>query len=357
MCYTSTTDMIREPWGRLKSLLSSTYIWSLFFVGILGLIGGIVKGDAKTLPEYIFSKNGETIAFSFGGPLEGGGEVTPISEAGAIQNTVDPSDIYELSGRDTPIGDDGSLPGLSSPLSNVLAERNGVKTYKIQEGDTLSEIAAQFGVSMETLRWANPGLRSLIRIGEEIVILPVTGILYEVREGDSIESVASRYRVPMSIIAKYNPDHQKLFDVPGEKIVLPHAKPLAYKGSQKLPDMRYYFALPARGWNWGALHYDNAVDIADKCGSPIYASAEGLVVEESAEGYWNDGYGNYITIEHPNGTRTKYSHIETSLVKVGDYVAQGDQIATIGNTGKTHGPTGCHLHFEIDGAKNPFAIR
>ncbi|MBI2604018.1 MAG: M23 family metallopeptidase, partial [Candidatus Harrisonbacteria bacterium] len=42
-------------------------------------------------------------------------------------------------------------------------------------------------------------------------------------------------------------------------------------------------------------------------------------------------------------------------VSVGDYVAQGDIIGYIGNSGNTHGPTGCHLHFEVMGARNPFA--
>ena len=62
-------------------------------------------------------------------------------------------------------------------------------------------------------------------------------------------------------------------------------------------------------------------------------------------------------IEHPNGTKTRYAHTDENFVRVGDYIAQGKEIATIGSTGNTHGPTGCHLHFEIYGAKNPFVIR
>jgi len=117
------------------------------------------------------------------------------------------------------------------------------------------------------------------------------------------------------------------------------------------------YILPARGWNWGILHDFNAVDIADACGKPIYASYEGLVIEESDDNFWNNGYGNYILIEHPNNTKTRYAHTLKNLVKVGDYVLQGQQIALIGNSGNTHGLSGCHLHFEVYGAKNPFAIR
>ena len=113
-------------------------------------------------------------------------------------------------------------------------------------------------------------------------------------------------------------------------------------------------SIPTTGWNWAKLHNYNAVDIANACGTPIYSSAEGLVVE-SSNGDWNEGYGRYIVIEHPNNTKTKYAHNQKNLVSVGDYVAKGDQIAVIGNTGLTHGPTGCHLHFEVNGARNPFA--
>jgi lysostaphin len=121
-----------------------------------------------------------------------------------------------------------------------------------------------------------------------------------------------------------------------------------------LPSLPGFFAIPTTGWNWGKLHNNNAIDIANACGTPIYAAAEGLVVEEFSNG-WNDGYGKYIVIEHPNNTRTKYAHNQRNLVSVGDYVLKGDQIGVIGNTGLTHGPTGCHLHFEVKGARNPFS--
>ena len=193
--------------------------------------------------------------------------------------------------------------------------------------------------------------------GTLLAIPPVDGVLYEVRSGDSLESVAAKFRVRTKAIAEYNAGFQKLLDAPGANLVIPHGKPLSSISEKNLPDMKHYFALPARGWNWGMLHFENAVDIADKCGSPIYASAEGLVTESSADGSWNDGYGNLVIIEHPNGTETRYAHIQESFVTIGDYVSQGTKIAAIGSTGNTHGPTGCHLHFEIVGAKNPFALR
>jgi murein DD-endopeptidase MepM/ murein hydrolase activator NlpD len=124
--------------------------------------------------------------------------------------------------------------------------------------------------------------------------------------------------------------------------------------------MKSFFSLPVIGWNWGQLHNYNAVDIANQCGTPVQAAAEGLVVSDaelgSGSGGWNDGYGSFVLIEHPNGTKTRYAHLDKTLVKAGDYVARGEEIGMMGNTGSTHGPTGCHIHFEVYGAKNPFAV-
>jgi len=78
-------------------------------------------------------------------------------------------------------------------------------------------------------------------------------------------------------------------------------------------------------------------------------------VIESVVSGWNGGYGIYVLLEHPNSTRTRYAHLQKVSVSVGDYVSQGDIIGYIGNTGNTHGVTGCHVHFEVIGAKNPFA--
>lgn len=118
-----------------------------------------------------------------------------------------------------------------------------------------------------------------------------------------------------------------------------------------------YFNPPTIGWNWGKLHAYNAVDIANRCGTPIYASAEGFITSEDSNGDWNNGYGNFIIIEHTNNTQTLYAHLERSAISVGQHIKAKELIGYMGNTGNTDGPTGCHLHFEIHGAKNPLAIK
>ena len=79
--------------------------------------------------------------------------------------------------------------------------------------------------------------------------------------------------------------------------------------------------------------------------------ADGSVAIADASG-WNGGFGKYIKLIHTNGTETLYAHATKVLVSVGEAVARGQLIANMGTTGRS---TGCHLHFEVHGARNPLA--
>ncbi|MGB3615587.1 MAG: peptidoglycan DD-metalloendopeptidase family protein, partial [Elainellaceae cyanobacterium] len=106
------------------------------------------------------------------------------------------------------------------------------------------------------------------------------------------------------------------------------------------------------GWRWGRMH--QGIDVAAPVGTPIVAAAPG-VIEFSG---WNSGgYGNMVDIRHPDGNKTRYAHNSRNLVRVGQKVNQGEQIAEMGSTGYSTGP---HVHFEIhvpsQGAVNPVAM-
>ncbi len=253
--------------------------------------------------------------------------------------------------------DGAYLLNKSNPLSDALPNRDGLLTYKIQKGDNLAKIAANFGISLNTILWANTKINSnSLKIGQEIVILPVSGVLYDIQPDDTLNTIAEKYSVDVNKIISYNIGLSPSKLETRETIIIPYAKPLktTYYTGAALPEYPGYFAVPTTGWNWGKLHNYNAVDIANACGTSVYASAEGLVSEVYSSG-WNSGYGIYTVIEHPNNTKTLYSHMQKVTVSIGDYVSQGDVIGYIGNTGKTDGVTGCHLHLEVIGAKNPFA--
>jgi murein DD-endopeptidase MepM/ murein hydrolase activator NlpD len=105
------------------------------------------------------------------------------------------------------------------------------------------------------------------------------------------------------------------------------------------------------GWRWGRMH--RGIDIAAPIGTPVVASAAGVVVTAG----WNSGgYGNLVEIRHPDGSLTLYAHNNRILVREGQQVAQGQQIAEMGSTGYSTGP---HSHFEVHlpgrGAVNPLA--
>ncbi len=106
------------------------------------------------------------------------------------------------------------------------------------------------------------------------------------------------------------------------------------------------------GWRWGRMH--KGIDVAAPVGTPIVAAAPG-VIEFSG---WNSGgYGNMVDIRHPDGNKTRYAHNSRNLVRVGQKVRQGEQIAEMGSTGYSTGP---HVHFELhlpdQGAINPVAM-
>lgn len=104
-----------------------------------------------------------------------------------------------------------------------------------------------------------------------------------------------------------------------------------------------YVITSSYGWRWGRSH--DGIDLAIATGTPVYASATGTVVMAQ----WYYGYGKCIDIEHENGTVTRYAHLSSIDVSVGEQVFQGMIIGESGNTGNSTGP---HLHFEIivDGA-------
>lgn len=252
------------------------------------------------------------------------------------------------------IGPSGTLAEVDSHITTQIS------TYVVRSGDTLSEIASIFGVSVNTIMWANDITRaSSLKDGQILVILPISGVKHTVAKGDTVSTIAKRYKADIDEILAYNDMTISTMLTPGQVLVIPDGEfvsPNSLPGtSSKLagsgPVYLGYYSRPIKGGSrTQGIHGYNAVDLADKEGTPIYASAPGKVIV-SVTGGWNGGYGNYIVISHPNGTQTLYAHNSKNLISVGEQVVAGQIIALMGSTGKSTGP---HVHFEIRGAKNPF---
>lgn len=250
-------------------------------------------------------------------------------------------------------------------------ERKNIIIYTVKEGDTPAKIAAEFGISLNTLLWANNlKQNSIIKPNQELIILPITGVYHKVQKGETLASIAKKYSASLEEIKEFNEISDEKLLIEGQELIIPNGKlsssssvassktssglkPMTEDTSswQKLDN---FFKYPtAGGYNKGILHYYNAVDIINYCGSPIYASADGVVSEVKSSGY-NYGYGSYIKIQHFNGTMTVYAHLSSVLVREGQRVSQGALIGKMGDTGNSNG---CHLHFEIRGAQNPFVLK
>jgi len=248
-------------------------------------------------------------------------------------------------------------------IADIFKNKPGpdqISLYVVRKGDNLSEIAEMFNVSINTIRWAND-LRAdePIRVGQILVILPITGIQYNVKKGETIKDIAKKFGADVDEILQFNNLAINKALTEGEIIIIPNAEytePEQGKTSTQKPKITvpsyigYYLRPIENGRKTQGLHGYNAIDLADSCGLPVIASASGDVIIAKAYG-WNAGYGNYIVVSHPNGTQTLYAHLSETEVSPGWHVVKGQIIGLIGTTGRS---TGCHVHFEIRGARNPF---
>ncbi len=234
--------------------------------------------------------------------------------------------------------------------------RLGIITYTVQLGDTVQGIAAQFDLEPTTIMWANPAVEDapdLLRIGQELIILPVDGVYHTVKEGDTLESIAKKYKVEVEAITSCPYNNLQPPDFPieaGMKLIVP--------GGEKpwVPKVVTSYTGPipegARGtglFQWPTLGYmtqgywygHRAIDIGVPVGTAVHAADGGFV---SFAGWTDVGYGYLIVIDHANGFATYYAHLSNFYVIAGQKVERGQVIGSTGNTGWSSGP---HLHFEI----------
>jgi len=254
-----------------------------------------------------------------------------------------------------------SLAAFSGGVSSDGHDETGIGEYIVQQGDSLGSIAQQFNISLNTLLWANSlTSKSVISPGKNLVILPVTGILHIVRKGDTISEVAELYKGKAQEIVSFNNIDQGGEIFTGDILIIPNGTKPAVQSTapvyvtQAVPNSYFICPVPTPYRITQGLHWYNAIDFSTgKCGSPIYAAAGGEVQRTGTD----TRAGRYVRIIHPNGVVTFYGHMSKIAVSAGATVGQGQIIGYIGYSGHTipSGPGGCHLHFDVRGAKNPFA--
>jgi LysM repeat protein len=269
--------------------------------------------------------------------------------------------------RELPIVDNSALITEAPADGDIAAELfvdATISIYEVREGDTLAEIAEMYGVTANTIKWAND-LKGPITKGQVLVILPITGVKHPVKAGDTVASIAKKYGADADEIERFNGlEGVELFA--GQIVIVPDgeiaAPPAAKKpvrtgvstGSSLASTASaagISFVRPVNGVKTQGVHGHNGIDIGAPVGNSVFAAAGGTVIVAKADGAWNGGYGSYIVVSHGGGVQTLYAHLSSVGVSVGETVTAGETIGAVGMTGKTTGP---HLHFEVRGATNPF---
>ncbi|MBL8159166.1 LysM peptidoglycan-binding domain-containing protein [Candidatus Saccharibacteria bacterium] len=108
----------------------------------------------------------------------------------------------------------------SKPQMVATTERNGVKTYKVKQGDNVQKVASAHRVSVDTLRWANNLTGDSLELGKELTIPTVDGVVYTVKNGDTVENLANKYKASRDRIVSFN-DAELSGLRPGQQIVIP----------------------------------------------------------------------------------------------------------------------------------------
>ena len=264
---------------------------------------------------------------------------------------------------------------LSVEEAAKLLERGTLQEKKhiVQEGEVLGQIANDYGLTLKQFLGLNPDIDEdkIIHIGDELNVtahVPLVTVIVEkeairnevipfeieVREDSTVfkgttnvkqegmngEKV-SKYSIVQEngALTKKVIINEEIVKEPTKKIVVKGTKVIPSRGTGDLgwPTVGGYIS-SQMGYRWGRQH--KGIDIARPSNRNILAADNGKV--ESAG--WDGGYGNKIVINHNNGMKTVYGHLEKIEVKVGQTVSKGQKIGVMGSTGNS---TGVHLHFEV----------
>ncbi len=246
-----------------------------------------------------------------------------------------------------------------TPLTLTRDGPPEVRTYKVEDGDTLLKIAADFGVTVETIAYNNDVTDATrIHPGNVFRIPPLDGAIYKVKDGDTVDRVAAFFKVDAKVVM----DANRLYFEPenfmaSREIFVPVAEGrfpnFELKDAPKFPvvasnQLPQPLSRPPAGrlaWPVGGVitqyfwYGHQGVDIAARYGTGIGASDAGVV---SAVG-WHAVGGLRVCVKHDWGMETCYYHTSATYVSVGQRVPRGQIIAAIGLTGVTTGP---HVHWE-----------
>jgi murein DD-endopeptidase MepM/ murein hydrolase activator NlpD len=179
--------------------------------------------------------------------------------------------------------------------------------------------------------------------------MPRRAQTHVVARGETVWLIARRYNTTVGQLARLNRLRDPSQISVGQRLRVPRTGAAPYRPAEPAPDVRDYQG----PWIWpvngsisslfgrrGRRHHEG-LDIMAASGTPVYAAARGRVIYAGAR---VSGYGNMVILKHEGSIASVYAHNRRNLVRVGQWVEQGEMIAEVGQTGRASGP---HLHFEL----------
>ena len=293
---------------------------------------------------------------------DGSSDISGGNDLGIFSATsTDEIFTYDLTGVAKPFP---APPGQTAPPPIAISK---AETYVVVSGDTIGGIAKRYGISINTILWANNmTTRSLLKIGQTLTILPLDGIQHVIAKGETVAGLAKKYRVDVDAILKANRVASADEIHVGESLIIPGATPPAApvpKAPSTLGNLKNVFKSPSEvpppagaqiggsrnlAWPTDSRHINQyfkathpGIDIHGTLEGALYAIDDGIV---TTAGWNSGGYGNMILIDHGNGMISRYGHASVLFVHAGDQVTKGQTIGMVGSTGHSTGP---HVHFEI----------
>lgn len=262
----------------------------------------------------------------------------------------------------------------------VPGEQVGILEHKVVSGDTLSLLAAAYGVSEGTLRHANPGLEGFpanaqLAVDTAVLVPPGEGEIVVLQAGERVLDVALRYGLSVSELVQVNGLTNLRNLTAGQVLFVP--APAAVPAAVLVPSgdarethlarqqqllkeasaLLAAFEPAAANFRWplrgrissgygrrnisvGGNTFHGGVDLVAASGTAVGASRAGVVSRAG----WAGAYGYVVYVDHSGGAQTRYGHLSQILTTVGAVLEQGDTLGLVGSTGASTGP---HLHFEL----------
>lgn len=250
----------------------------------------------------------------------------------------------------------GIAPSISAePRSCRQSALSRVQRHTIAPGETLASIARQYDLLESTLMGMNPALRNgTAPVGTQIEIPPYNGIRVEVAAGTTWQDLAERYNVRADTLFEVNgcEANPTVAFIPGA-----NWSPIEPTGGGtregSIAQILSVYPLPSEspvlveyGWvltpRSSEVVFHSGVDLLALVGTTVEAAGAGTVAFAGEQGI----YGNLVVINHSEGRQTRYAHLETLAVRVGQQVEAGTPVGTVGQTG-TPDTDEPHLHFEV----------